>query len=108
MRKLIYAALLGLVGAGIVHIAVLLMVPDFSERDAWSRLAQASDLGCDRGDAHSLRVANHRDHETSIGIGGDPDVDVLEHLDRVVGPRGVEERMAGADPDQRRHEHRQG
>jgi uncharacterized membrane protein len=44
MRKLIYAALLGLVGAGIVHIAVLLMVPEFSERDAWSRLAQASDL----------------------------------------------------------------
>lgn len=44
MRKFIYAALVGLVGAGIVHIAVLLMVPDFSERDAWSRLAQASDL----------------------------------------------------------------
>jgi uncharacterized membrane protein len=44
MRRLIYAALVGLVGAGIVHIIVLLMVPDFSERDAWSRLAQASDL----------------------------------------------------------------
>jgi uncharacterized membrane protein len=44
MRKLLYAAILGLVGAGIVHIAVLLMVPEFSERDAWSRLAQASDL----------------------------------------------------------------
>ena len=44
MRKLVYAVILGLVGAGIVHIAVLLMVPDFSERDAWSRLAQASDF----------------------------------------------------------------
>lgn len=44
MRKLLYATLLGLFGAGIVHIAVLLLVPDFSERDAWSRLAMASDL----------------------------------------------------------------
>lgn len=44
MRRLLHALLLGLVGAGIVHIAVLLMVPEFSERDAWSRLAMASDL----------------------------------------------------------------
>jgi uncharacterized membrane protein len=44
MRKVIYAVLLGLFGAGIVHITVLLLVPDFSERDAWSRLAMASDL----------------------------------------------------------------
>ena len=44
MRKLVYAVLLGLFGAGIVHIAVLLLVPEFSERDAWSRLAMASDL----------------------------------------------------------------
>ena len=35
---------LGLVGAGIVHIVVLLLVPEFSERDAWSRLSMASDL----------------------------------------------------------------
>lgn len=44
MRKLLYAILIGLIGAGIVHIAVLLLVPDFSRRDAWSRLAMASDL----------------------------------------------------------------
>jgi len=44
MRKLIYAVLLGLFGAGIVHIVVLLLVPDFSERDAWSQLAIGSDL----------------------------------------------------------------
>ena len=41
-RHRCYAVLLGLVGAGIVHIAVLLLVPQFSERDAWSRLAMAS------------------------------------------------------------------
>jgi uncharacterized membrane protein len=44
MRKLLHAILLGLLGAGIVHIVVLLLVPEFSERDAWSRLATASDL----------------------------------------------------------------
>jgi uncharacterized membrane protein len=44
MRRLLHAILLGLLGAGIVHIVVLLLVPEFSERDAWSRLAMASDL----------------------------------------------------------------
>lgn len=44
MRSLLHAVLLGLLGAGIVHIVVLLLVPEFSERDAWSRLAMASDL----------------------------------------------------------------
>lgn len=44
MRKLLHAVVLGLIGAGIVHILVLLMVPEFSERDAWSRLAMESDL----------------------------------------------------------------
>ena len=40
MRRLLYALLLGLVGAGIVHIVVLLLLPTLSERDAWSRLAE--------------------------------------------------------------------
>jgi uncharacterized membrane protein len=44
MRRLAYSILLGLLGAGIVHIAVLFLVPDFSERDAWSRLAMSADL----------------------------------------------------------------
>lgn len=43
MRRLAYAILVGLVGAGIVHIVVLLLVPGFTERNAWSRLAQAGD-----------------------------------------------------------------
>lgn len=42
MLRLAYAVLLGLFGAGIVHIVALLMVPSFSERDAWSRLAETS------------------------------------------------------------------
>ena len=44
MLRLAYAVLLGLVGAGIVHVAVLLLLPVVSERDAWSRLAGAGDL----------------------------------------------------------------
>jgi uncharacterized membrane protein len=44
MLRLAYAALLGVVGAGIVHVAVLLLLPAFTERDAWTRLARAADL----------------------------------------------------------------
>jgi uncharacterized membrane protein len=44
MVRLLHALLLGLLGAGIVHIAILLLVPEMSERDAWSRLAMASNL----------------------------------------------------------------
>jgi uncharacterized membrane protein len=44
MLKLAYALLVGLVGAGIVHIAVLFLLPQFSNRDAWSRLAMAADF----------------------------------------------------------------
>jgi uncharacterized membrane protein len=42
MLRLAYALILGLFGAGIVHIVVLLLVPSYSQRDAWSRLAEAS------------------------------------------------------------------
>jgi uncharacterized membrane protein len=44
MRRLLHVLVLGLLGAGIVHIVVLMLVPDYSERDAWSRLATAADL----------------------------------------------------------------
>ena len=44
MRSLLHALILGLLGAGIVHIVVLFLVPEFSERDAWSRLAMASEF----------------------------------------------------------------
>lgn len=44
MRRLLHALLVGLIGAGIVHIAVLLLVPRFSETGAWARLAMAADL----------------------------------------------------------------
>lgn len=44
MRRLIHAILLGLLGAGIVHIVVLLLIPEMPERDTWSRLEAAADL----------------------------------------------------------------
>ncbi|WP_237683988.1 DUF1254 domain-containing protein [Pseudaminobacter soli (ex Zhang et al. 2022)] len=43
-KGLAYALLLGLVGAGIVHIVILLLIPSFSERNAWGRLADVADL----------------------------------------------------------------
>ncbi|WP_309084095.1 DUF1254 domain-containing protein [Chelativorans sp.] len=42
MLRLLYALLLGLLGAGIVHIAILFMLPAHSERDIWSRLSAAA------------------------------------------------------------------
>jgi uncharacterized membrane protein len=42
ISRLAYAVLVGLVGAGIVHIAILMMLPSFSERDAWSKLAETA------------------------------------------------------------------
>lgn len=44
MLRLLYAVILGLIGAGIVHVAVLLLIPDISDRDVWSKLQSASDL----------------------------------------------------------------
>lgn len=42
LTRLIYTLVLGAVGAGVVHLAVLLLVPLYSERDAWSRLSGRS------------------------------------------------------------------
>ena len=60
MGRFFYVILLGLVGAGIVHIVVLLLVPVFSERDAWSRLAK-------KGVPYSF-VQTVRDDDTVLTI----------------------------------------
>ncbi len=44
MSRLIHAVFLGLLGAGIVHIIVLMLVPNYSQRDAWSALAERSNF----------------------------------------------------------------
>jgi uncharacterized membrane protein len=44
MARLFHALVLGLLGAGIVHIVVLLLVPAYSERDAWSALSQQANF----------------------------------------------------------------
>ncbi|MCC0043497.1 MAG: DUF1254 domain-containing protein [Brucellaceae bacterium] len=43
MTRLTYAAILSLFGAGIVHIAILMLLPYYTERDAWSLLSQTSE-----------------------------------------------------------------
>jgi len=44
MARLLYAILLGLVGAGIVHIAILFLLPVYTNQDAWVQLSKAADL----------------------------------------------------------------
>ncbi|KXF78288.1 hypothetical protein ATN84_00330 [Paramesorhizobium deserti] len=39
MGRLFHALLVGLIGAGIVHVAALLLVPVYSDRNAWSRIS---------------------------------------------------------------------
>ncbi len=61
MRRLIHAIVVGILGAGIVHIAVLFLVPEFSDRNAWSRLSEISEpyrmvrLDTDTGTAPALK-----------------------------------------------------
>lgn len=45
MLKLIYAVITGLVGAGVVHIASLLLIPLVSDNDAWARLSKTTRPG---------------------------------------------------------------
>lgn len=44
MGKVLYAVLVGLVGAAIVHVALLLLLPRLSDRFAWTRLEAEADL----------------------------------------------------------------
>lgn len=44
MGKLFLAVVIGLVGAAIVHIAIVFAIPGQAENDAWSRLARRGDL----------------------------------------------------------------
>lgn len=39
MHRLFFAVLVGLVGAGIVHIVILFLLPGYSVRDVWSRVS---------------------------------------------------------------------
>lgn len=44
MTRLLYAIVVGLVGAGVVHAVVLLLLPHYSARDAWARLSGSADF----------------------------------------------------------------
>jgi uncharacterized membrane protein len=44
MVRLGYAAAIGIIGAGIVHIVTLLLIPAVSDLDTWARLANFGDL----------------------------------------------------------------
>lgn len=40
MLKLLHAILLGLFGAAVIHIAILFLLPTYSERDVWAAMAE--------------------------------------------------------------------
>ena len=42
MSRLLHTLVLGLVGAGLVHIAILFMMPSYSVSDAWTRISAVS------------------------------------------------------------------
>ena len=44
MTRALHLLLLGLLGAAIVHIAILMLLPILSEQDAWARLAARGEL----------------------------------------------------------------
>ncbi|MBK8458443.1 MAG: DUF1254 domain-containing protein [Phyllobacteriaceae bacterium] len=44
MGRFVVALASGLVGAALIHIVVLFLVPHYSERDAWSRMAERGGL----------------------------------------------------------------
>ncbi|NMG38975.1 DUF1254 domain-containing protein [Chelativorans sp. ZYF759] len=44
VTRFAYALLIGVVGAGIVHIAILFLLPYLAERDAWSRMAELGEV----------------------------------------------------------------
>ncbi|WP_404933361.1 DUF1254 domain-containing protein [Nitratireductor sp. L15S-10] len=43
MLKLLHALMLGLFGAAAVHIAILFLLPTYSERDVWAAMAEEAD-----------------------------------------------------------------
>lgn len=44
MCKLLYAIVLGVVGAAIVHIVILFLLPVYTNQDAWAQLAKSAEL----------------------------------------------------------------
>jgi uncharacterized membrane protein len=56
-NKLAFATLAGLVGAGIVHIATLLLIPAVSDIDTWGRLATLGNLNEFHGINHGGSTA---------------------------------------------------
>ncbi len=55
MGRLLLAVLVGLVGAAIVHIAIIFSIPLQAENDAWARLSRLGDL------FSVVRIENRRD-----------------------------------------------
>ncbi|MGB6119664.1 MAG: DUF1254 domain-containing protein [Mesorhizobium sp.] len=65
MLRLLYAIIVGLVGAGVVHIAILLLLPSYAERDAWTLISEA-------GPEYALVQVNRSQQAASVLVDADP------------------------------------
>lgn len=44
MLKLLYTWIFGIIGAAVVHLAILFLLPEYSTKDGWSRLSSVADI----------------------------------------------------------------
>jgi len=62
MLRLVHAIVMGLIGAGIVHLMILFLLPNYSVRDAWTQVSSVADYYETvrlRGDNSTTRALPH-------------------------------------------------
>lgn len=68
MLRLLHTCLLGLLGAGIVHLAILFMLPGYSVRDAWTQISSV---------ANYYEPVRLRTHQATLPVPEDPFFDAV-------------------------------
>lgn len=71
MARMLYATLVGLVGAALVHLAIVLMLPQLSANDVWRQIESESELNVplrlDRA-ANGTRIAAARTLDSTFAV----------------------------------------
>ena len=70
--------------------------PESSDAVSFPAAGADGELACASGElaqGKARDVANHRDHQSGLGIDGDSDVDAAPDLDLVSVPAGIEHRV---------------
>ncbi len=56
--RVLYLMICGIILAGIVHISIILLIPDYGSRDAWNIISRNSDLWRFREFSNNKKLAN--------------------------------------------------